>query len=214
MSRRAFCEALGLCAERPIVCYAASLHDRDQSAQLDQLARRLPELAGSPQLLVRGNPMCADLRSLQAIEHQPGVAVLRPRWEWLPERDWNCPLPDDLPWWRATLEHCHAAITLPSTITLDFAAWAKPAVNVVWGPGAEMWKKDRYAAVRRAPGTLAASSFERILTLAEDVLREPPRLASDRSEPVDAAATLVHRALGERSPRPLSRRPPLEAAAP
>lgn len=214
MPRRAFCEALGLSAARPILCYAASLSDPGEDDRLDWLARRLPELPGAPQLLIRANPMGADPDRYQALADRTGVAVLRPRWEWIQERDWNCPLPEDLPWWRATLEHCAAAITLPSTITLDFAAWGKPVLNIVWGPGASLWSSDRHAAIRRDPATLVAASADRVLTLVGDLLRDPPPLARDSSDPADLAADLIRRALtGEVAPQG-SRPSALEAAAP
>ena len=194
MSRRDFCAATGLDPNRPIVCYATAASDPDEVSRLEWLTRSLSKLAGAPQLLIRTNPMCEDLAPYAALAHRPSVALLRPRWEWSRQRDWNCPLPEDLPWWRAALEHSAAALTLPSTIALDFAAWAKPSVNIAWGAGEAAWSAASYAGIRRQPGTLAATSAEHALALVDDLLRDPPAFAAETGDPVARAAALLQQA--------------------
>ncbi len=196
MSRRDFCAGLGLDATRPLLCYAAGAAEPDEPALVERLARSLAGLPQAPQLIIRTNPMCEDLASHEAVARLPGVAVLAPRWELSRERDWNCPLPADLPWWRGALEHCAVALTRPSTVTLDFAAWGKPAVNLVWGPGEPPWTAPSFAPIRALPATLAAASERHVASLVEGLLARPPQLPFDETDPVERAFTLLNRAFG------------------
>jgi hypothetical protein len=214
MSRGDFCQALGLDPRRPILCYATAMNDPEEAGRLDWLAGELPRLATAPQLVVRANPMCAGLDLYEALERRPGVAVQRPRWEWSRERDWCCPLPEDLPWWRATLEHSAAALTLPSTIALDFSAWGKPTVNIAWGPGRAPWRAESYSAIRRNPGALGAESPGHALDRIEALLREPPPLPLLRDDPVSAALQLIQQACAPAAAGKQPRSSALEAVAP
>ena len=199
MPRHELCDAVGLEPDRPVLCYAAAVGDPGEAACIARLVKLLARLPSGPQLLIRTNPMETDAAPYDALARRPGIAVLRPRWEWSRECDWCCPLPADLPWWRATLDHCDIAITRPSSITLDFAAWGKPAVNLVWGRGEELWSAPSYGKIRRLPGAYAAASAERAVELVGDLLRDPPPLPRACDDPVDAAARLIHSAFTDDS---------------
>jgi hypothetical protein len=194
MQRSKFCGALGLDPARPIVLYATAANDPEEPARLNWLAGRLGAMEGAPQLLIRSNPMDASDRPYRALAAAPGVALLEPKWEWRPEQEWSCPLPEDLPWWRGALEHAALAVTLPSTIALDYAAWGKPAVLLAWGRGASLWGEPGYEAVRRTEGALTAWSPGEAAARIERVLRDPPKLPPQFGDSVGAAVRLAARA--------------------
>ena len=205
MPRTAFCGALGLDPCRPIVLYATAANDDAEHGRLAWLADSLADMPARPQLLIRPNPMDNAGGAYAAIAQRPGVALLRPQWEWFRDREWNCPLPADLPWWRGALDHAAFAVTLPSTIALDFAAWGKPTVNLVWGRGAPLWGADGYAPIRETAGVVGeetpCSTAARIARL----LREPIAFARRRDDPVKAALRLIRDASLRQTPDGQSR---------
>ena len=194
MDRRAFCTALGLDPHRPIVLYAASANDDEEPDRVWSLAERLQSSPFQPQLLVRTNPMDDFDGAYATVAVRPGVALMRPVWEWVRAEEWNCPLPADLPCWRGALEHAAVAVSLPSTVALDFAAWGKPTVNLAWGRSAALWSAGGYAAVRRAAPVVAAESLADAVARIEALLHAAPR-QTPVADPVEAAARLIGDAL-------------------
>jgi hypothetical protein len=194
-----FLSLLGLDPARPVVCYAAAKADEAEPSFLDWLARELARRPEAPQLLVRPNPMDARAGAFAGLRDIPGAAVLTPRWEWLPERDWCCALPSDAPLWRACLEHCALSAGAASTVALEFAAWGKPTVNLGWGAATAYWAADFYTPAREGGwARRAASPPAFVEALIEEARRaklvEPPFAGG-----LDAALDLLRQAL-----RPLS----------
>jgi hypothetical protein len=194
MSRADFCGRLSLDPDRPIVLYATAANDGEEAGRVTWLAERLQGMEGRPQLLIRSNPMDVSDGGYAAIAAREGVALLEPRWEWAREREWNCPLPADLPWWRGALEHAALAVTLPSTVALDLAAWGKPTLHVAWGRGAALWAGESYAAVRSVEGVVAASDPEEAVARIGGLLQAPPKLVAPERDPLEAALRLLRRA--------------------
>ena len=56
--------------------------------------------------------------------------IQKPMWEWDPANDWNCPLAEDSEMWVGTVLHAALNVSIPSTVTLEFAGPGKPVVNV------------------------------------------------------------------------------------
>ena len=199
MSRRDFCAALGLDPERPIVLYATAANDDGEPVRVRELANRFQRLDRAPQLLVRTNPMDRVEGGFADAARAAGFALQRPVWEWAPDQEWNCPLPADLPWWRAALEHAELSVSLPSTVALDFAAWAKPAVNLAFGRGTSLWLADGYDVVKRNAWVYPAESFdaaaawvERLLGTGASTNPIPPDAAETAAQLIEATLRAAH----------------------
>jgi hypothetical protein len=193
MTRQDFCLALGLDPARPIVLYATAANDPEEVGRLHWLSGQLAAMQAQPQLLIRPNPMDDASGAYDAMAERLGAGLLYPRWEWRREREWNCPLPEDLPWWRAALEHSAMAVGLASTVAFDCAAWGKPSISLAWGRGVSLWSA-AYEAVRNVQGALAASAPQQAAALIRRVLTEPPRLEPFAGDPAQAAFELIRNA--------------------
>jgi hypothetical protein len=68
----------------------------------------------------------------------PGVAVQRPKWEWLPDKDWCCAMEEDVGLWAATLEHMSVNISVPSTVTLEALTFDVPVINICFDSEPDM----------------------------------------------------------------------------
>jgi len=173
-SRGEFCAQIGMDPVRPIVCYSAAA----PRAVMDEegVVAALASILGAwprdpkPQLLIRSNPMGGEDRFRAIAASNPGVTVSLPRWEWSEGLDWCTPLPEDLPLWRAIIEYSAVNVSVASTVTLEFAMFGKPVINICFD-GAEnvpdessnvrFWNAPFYSFVREnALATPVSSSDE------------------------------------------------------
>ena len=193
ISRRDFCQALGLDPSRPIVLYATAANDGEEPARVRGLADAFEHSDARPQLLIRTNPMDDADGAYAGLAVRPGVALLRPVWEWSRPDEWSCPLPEDLPWWRGALEHSAVGVSLPSTLALDCAAWGKPAVNLAWGAGAALWAHEAYTTVKCSVPVVGASSLGEAVARICHASTQPSGMGG-AADAVSAAVELIREA--------------------
>lgn len=134
LSRDAFCEAMGLDRDRPIVTYTASTERLvpGQAWIVEKLCDALDDgrLPGRPQILVRAHPL-DDGAAFHPLERR-GVRNSRP-WALHPtDPSWGQPTARDLELLVATLRHSAVNVNCFSTMTLDFALFDTPIVNVAF----------------------------------------------------------------------------------
>jgi hypothetical protein len=212
LSRQEFCRLVGLDPDRPIVCYTAASPAavRNEELVVDALARGLTERYGTraPQILLRLNPMEDGKRFAKIAEGRPDVVIQRPQWEWLPHADWCAPLPGDLASWAATVHHAAVNVSIPSTVTTEFACLGKPVVNVCFDLPASLpepesnrrfWYADFYAEARAMAGVTPAWSpaelVEKVASLIENGAGWSDKVTwSMFGNPVEKAVSLVREA--------------------
>ena len=126
MGRVELCEALGLNPARPYVCYTAASpaavvkEDRIVSFLLAAVADG--SIRGNPQIVLRLNPMEDGSRFDTLRSLYPSLVVQKPQWEWQRDIDWCCPLESDITTWVGTVAHAALNVSVPSTVSLEFAA--------------------------------------------------------------------------------------------
>jgi hypothetical protein len=207
--RAEFCGKAGLEEARPFVCYTAA--SPRVVAGEGEIVRVLLEAAerhkARPQVLLRLNPRedGARFRPLQA--RFSSCVVQTPRWEWDAASDWNAPLRGDLDTWVATVHHAAFNVSIPSTVTLEFAAMGRLTLNVCFdaerrppeASNARFWDAPFYRHVRDSPlvaGAFSAPEFRKMLerwwSEADDGRPAP---ASRIVSPVDEGERLVWSAI-------------------
>lgn len=173
--RTEFCRQVGLDPSSPIVCYSAaspSAIPREEALveQVTRILRDWPKMA-KPQLVIRSNPMGGAERFEKIVRAEDGVALSLPAWQWERNHDWCCPLPEDLSIWRAIIEHSAVNVSAASTVTLEFALFGKPVLNLCFGAGGDaaqeaalrrLWSAPFYRSVREDSLATAALSPEEL----------------------------------------------------
>jgi hypothetical protein len=221
LSRDEFCRRAGLDASRPFLCYTAA-SPRAVTAE-ESIVRALLEAVeqhpARPQVLLRLNPREPGDRfgAVQARFSQ--CVVQKPRWEWDPTNDWNAPLPEDLDTWVAAVHHAAFNVSIPSTVTLEFAAMGRLTLNVCFdadpqpphASNARYWDAPFYRQIRRSPLVAGAFCGEEFRELLACRLSDrgawklaPPRRAAS---PVEEAEKLVFTALAARGAKSRRRGP-------
>ena len=180
MNRGVFCRTVGLDPARPIVCMSLDRRGTNDEQLALQLRAAFDYLPKRPQLLVRTNPMGRPL------ETPGGACVLKPVWEWSPEMDWCCPLREDNPLWRSAIEHSAANVSAPSTVTLEFAAFGRPVINICFGEGRdEAWNSPFYSRARQNWATSAFSFAELVAAIRRSSGAQPKLPLADSTRLVE-----------------------------
>ncbi len=219
--RAEFCAQAGLDPARPFICYTAASPQAvcGEQAIVAALLETVAHHPARPQVLLRLNPRedGERFRALRArFSHcvsrcAPHCVVQRPRWEWDAANDWNAPLPEDLETWIATVHHAAFNVSIPSTVTLEFAAMGRLTLNVCFDaapqpPGASnarYWDAPFYRQIRTSPLVAGAFSAAEFRALLDCRLSEPGawRLSPRRcaASPVEEAEKLVCAALAAKT---------------
>ena len=135
-SREEYCQRVGADPARPIICYSGNDADGspDDPAYLEILAELVEQKAinGNPQLLARPAPVDNGRRFLPVLERHPSILWSEPKWYHSEGEYWSwvVPSPEDIPLLLNTVYHCAVNVNLASTMTLDFAIFDKPVVNL------------------------------------------------------------------------------------
>lgn len=135
-TREEYCRRVGADPARPIICYSGGDADGspDDQAYVEILAELLEQKAvdGNPQLLVRPSPVDNGRRYLPVLERHPSVLFSQPEWYHPKGQSWHwvVPSPEDVQLLLNTVYHCAVNVNLASTMTLDFAIFDRPVVNV------------------------------------------------------------------------------------
>lgn len=185
LSKGDFYAKTGLDKNRPYICYTAAspLATQHEERIIQFLAKAIAEnkITGSPQLLLRLNPM-EDGNRFRQFLNSSDVIIQKPLWEWIPDKDWCCPLLDDQKMWISTIFHSSLNISLPSTVTLEFASLERQVINVCFDPEAQerseisnkrFWNAEHYTLVRVNEMAQPAYSWSQLLDLTNKALAEP-----------------------------------------
>ena len=213
VSRDEFCRSVGLDPNRSFVCYTAAAPSavRNEEFVVEALAGALKEAKSEAktQILLRLNPMEDGSRFRHLVERFEDLVIQKPDWEWYPEQDWCCAMPGDVDSWVATVYHAAVNVSIPSTVTLEFASLNKPVVNVCFDlpdplppdvSNRRFWLADFYAEVREAGLAIPAFSVEELIENVYSALRserKAPALTSGGRLPVEAVMGVIEEAVGE-----------------
>jgi hypothetical protein len=209
MSREELCTSLGLDPGRPYICYSAAAPTAVLNEELivEAILRVLNQ--GDPgrnaQLLLRMNPMEDGSRWKPVQERHPELVLQKPRWEWIREVDWCCALREDVSVWLAMVHHAAGNISIASTVTLEFAAFGRPVLNVCFDlPSSQperlsnrrFWDADFYRDIR--DHNLASPIFrqeelqELLVQLLSKKNGNAPAGGKLQHSPVEQVAEIIH----------------------
>jgi hypothetical protein len=208
MNRDEFCRKAGIAPSRPYISYTAAAPaavEREEFV-VEALAEaigdgRLPRHA---QILLRLNPMEEGSRFAGLAAKYPFVVIQKPMWEWDPANDWNCPLAEDSEMWVGTVLHAALNVSIPSTVTLEFAGPEKPVVNVCFDLPQPLsaerscrrfWDAPFYAEARRSPLVEGAFSMEELVSRVAKALKtvesRQRKVVNSQTSPVANALRLI-----------------------
>lgn len=208
MTREVFYQHMRLDPERPYICYTAASPKAVQNELqvvkflLESIEQQ--EITGKPQVLLRLNPMEDGKRFESLQDRYPDLVIQKPAWEWDAEQDWCCALHSDVEIWLATVYHAALNVSIPSTVTLEFAALEKPVVNVCFDlpkvlppdrSNRRFWEGEFYKVIRKAKLAKPAFSPEQLLDgingLLGDLIPSRRLPAGLETSPVDAVLQIV-----------------------
>lgn len=182
-----FCCVAGLDHRRSFICYTAAAPSavRNEDLIVELLLKAIADgkLPRAPQLLLRLNPMEDGTRFKRLTRYNPNLVVQKPDWEWLPDEDWCCPLLSDTKLWLSTVYHSALNVSVASTVTLEFAAFNRPVVNICFDlPGAQpyeesnrrFWEADFYRNIRESGYAIPAYSPEQLIDILSHLLLGNP----------------------------------------
>jgi hypothetical protein len=186
MHKQEFFARTGLDPKRPYICYTAAAPAAVQNEELIVSgilsAIKEQKIAANPQLLLRLNPMEDGSRFEYLSKEFPGELIIqKPLWEWKPDLDWCCSLPEDLMLWVSTVYYAACNISIPSTVTLEFLAFHKPVINVCYDAIAvtdaassnkRFWESDFYAEIKDEINVFPAFSRVELLHTLKSLLQK------------------------------------------
>jgi hypothetical protein len=177
MNREEFCRKARIDPSRPYISYTAAAPAAVEHEELvvEALAEAICDgrLPRHTQILLRLNPMEDGSRFAGLAAKYPFVSIQKPMWEWDPANDWNCPLVEDSEMWVATVLHAALNVSIPSTVTLEFAGPEKPVVNVCFDLPQSLsaerscrrfWDAPFYAEAKRSPLVKGAFSLDELVS--------------------------------------------------
>jgi hypothetical protein len=146
--RSRFHKALGLQADRPVICYSGgdTRTCPDDPAHVALVCDLIEQgrIAGDPQLIVRPAPVDVSGR-YDVIAQRRNVVMAQP--EWTAEGDdWSsiAPTPSDVEMLVNLTHYADLNINMASTMTLDFALNDTPVVNIGFDLGPDRRLAERY----------------------------------------------------------------------
>ncbi|HUT04558.1 MAG TPA: hypothetical protein VM163_11795 [bacterium] len=192
--REEFAHTVGFNAARPIICYSAAapktvLHEAQILRQFLEAISHNP-LFEQPQVVVRLNPIGSDPEFLELAREFPECYLCEPGWEVRRDVSWICSSLEDVKVWMNLIFHSALNISVPSTVTLDFAGMDRPVVNVAYDPPgidrplvsvSDLWKQDIYRPIVQGKVVEIASSPKELTDLVECFLRDPSRGRENRN---------------------------------
>src|SRR4029077_3742029 len=175
----------GIDPSRPYISYTAAAPAAVEHEELvvEALAKAICDgvLPRYPQILLRLNPMEDGSRFAGLAAKYPFVVIQKPMWEWDPANDWNCPLAEDSEMWVGTVLHAALNVSIPSTVTLEFAGPEKPVVNVCFDLPQPLsaerscrrfWDAPFYTEAKRSPLVEWGSSVEGLVSRGSKALEK------------------------------------------
>ncbi len=195
MPREEFAQIIGFDPDRPIICYsAASLKTVHHEARIlrDFLEATKDEpLFENPQVVVRLNPIGSDPEFLDLAREYVDCYLCEPGWEVRRNISWICSSLDDVKTWMNLIFHSAVNISVPSTVTLDFAGMDRPIVNVGYDPPdtetpyvslTEVWRQDLYKPIVELGAAKIALTQAELIEFVDSYLRHPSDGRAERQK--------------------------------
>lgn len=204
-SKEVFFEKLGLSDDKKtrIICYSCgdqstSKNDGKYIAMIAD-AIRGGQVGSSIKLLVRTSPAEEPTRFAELKESYPEVLWNFPQWVQgrvtHPEL-WSqrYPMRADLDMLKSIASHCDININMCSTITLDFAFFDKPVINVAmggispyesWQPDSMFLQFEHFQHIVRSGGTYIAKNREELIQHINDALTNSSEKTIERKKMLD-----------------------------
>lgn len=187
--RDEFFRQIGADPERPLLCYSGGdrttcPNEPNQLALFLELARR-GRFNGNPQVLFRPSPADEGSRFDWVRERYPELIYARPRWRFAPNSNWvnNMPTQEDVALLVNLARHANAGVNMASTMTMDFAVFDKPVVNIAyWSedpanlqstPWPKFYSYEHFKPVVDLRATLIADSAESLVDCVNAALADP-----------------------------------------
>lgn len=195
-TRERFCRVIGADPARPLICYSGGdrgtcPNEPEQLAVLLELARR-GRLEQNPQIMFRPSPADEGSRFDWVREAYPELIFARPRWRFAPNSNWasNMPTQEDVSVLVNLARHSDVGVNMASTMTMDFAVFDKPVVNVAyWSedprnlqttPWLKYYSYEHYKPVVELGATRVATSADELADYVNQALRDPSACAPGR----------------------------------
>lgn len=195
-TREEFCRVTGADAARPLICYSGGdrgtcPNEPEQLAVLLELARR-GRLVRNPQILFRPSPADEGSRFDWVREAYPELIFARPRWRFAPNSNWasNMPTQEDVSLLVNLARHADVGVNMASTMTMDFAVFDKPVVNIAYwsndprnlqtAPWLKYYGYEHYRPVVQLGAVRVATSADELADSVNEALREPSACAAGR----------------------------------
>lgn len=208
MSRPLVAERLGLISRRTWICYSfaapGAVTGEISTVRTFALALRRIPTERRPQLVLRENPMAPPGRLASLAAEIPEAVVFRPDWFFEPKMEWCCPSRSDSVIWPAFVRECALNVSIPSTVTLEFAAAGRPVINVCFDtvqgvtPGesaARLWNAPFYQDIRESKIAQPARSPTELIALTQRILTDSGVPADHQGPhpepPVEAACRAI-----------------------
>ncbi|MCL4793564.1 MAG: hypothetical protein KJZ84_03330 [Bryobacteraceae bacterium] len=189
VSREEFCRRVGADPARPLICYSGGdrttcPNEPNQLALFLELARR-GRFEGNPQILFRPSPADEGSRFDWVRERYPELIYARPRWRFAPNSNWvnNMPTQEDVTLLVNLARHANIGVNMASTMTMDFAVFDKPVVNIAyWSedpanlqstPWPKFYSYEHFKPVVDLRATLIADSAESLVDCVNAALADP-----------------------------------------
>lgn len=221
VSREEFFRQIGADPARPLICYSGGdrgtcPNEPNQLAVFLELARR-GRLNGNPQILFRPSPADEGSRFAWVREAYPELIFARPRWRFAADSNWanNMPTQEDVGILVNLARHADAGVNMASTMTMDFAVFDKPVVNIgYWSedprnletvPWRKYYEFEHYRPVVELGAVRVAYSAGELAGYVNEALSSPGACAAGRKallklqmdQPPGGAARRVAEALAE-----------------
>lgn len=196
VSREEFCRRVGADPARPLICYSGGdrttcPNEPNQLAVFLELARR-GRINGQPQILFRPSPADEGSRFDWVREAYPELIYARPLWRYAPNSNWasNMPTQEDVQLLVNLVRHADVGVNMASTMTMDFAVFDKPVVNVAyWSddprnlettPWLKFYAFEHYRPVVEVGAARVAASADDLAKHVNEALEEPGACARGR----------------------------------
>jgi hypothetical protein len=137
-SRDEYCRRVGADPQRPIICYSGGDpgNAKEDPQHLDVLLRqiRAGQIRQQPQVLLRSGPSDPGTRYAQLRSNYPELIFVPPVCYHTRPGDWRGVIPqaEDIQLLANLIRHADLNINFASTMTLDFAIYDKPVINVAF----------------------------------------------------------------------------------
>lgn len=189
LPRREFCDSVGLDWQRPYICYTAAsplavLGELDILEVLLSEVAKLPDL---PQVLLRVNPMDNGHQFITLQNLFQNVLVLqKPNWEWRSNEGWCSPFESDMALWINTIYHSVCNVSVPSTVTLEFASVNKPVINICFdidqnlaqaNSVSRFWDAPFYDEIKQSGYAVPTFSVEDLFAAIRHIMDDSPKVS-------------------------------------